>query len=152
MTQYLTKVQEEIKRADHLLYVSLKYTRTVDVMRNVIERIINAYAFINTALLEHAKEKGKIPEVPASPIMKCDLLKQTYKEEERIVENTDFYLTLRKILKAKMTKREEYRRHITMTAFVDPANPTEVTPDNLKEYFYKIKDYLEYLEEAKLIS
>ena len=147
MTLYLIRINEEIKRADHLLYVSLKYTRTVDVMRNVIERIINAYTLIIHALLEKAKA-----EIPTSPLMQCDNIRKAYKDDERIIEHTDFYLLLRKILKARMTKREEFRRHITMSAYIDPVNPTEVTPDNLKEYFFKIKDYIEYLEEEKLVS
>lgn len=150
--QYLIKTKEEIKRMDHILYVSLKYTRTVDVMRNAIERLINAYSFIISGLLEYAKTKKKIKEIPASPLMKCELVKKVFKDDERIVENTDFYLLLRKIIKAKMSKRQEYRRHITMTAHLEPGKDIEVTPDQLKEYFYKIKEYLEYLEEGKLIS
>ena len=31
---------EELKRVDHLVYVSLKYTRTVDVIRSIIDRLI----------------------------------------------------------------------------------------------------------------
>ena len=41
MKDYLDDVKNEVKRVDHLIYVSLKYTRTVDVIRSVVERIIN---------------------------------------------------------------------------------------------------------------
>ncbi len=30
---------QELKRADHLIYVTLKYTRTVDVIKNTIKRL-----------------------------------------------------------------------------------------------------------------
>ena len=33
--------KQELKRADHLLYVTLKYTRTVDVIKNTIKISVN---------------------------------------------------------------------------------------------------------------
>ncbi len=42
MLESLDLAKEEIKRADHLMYVSLKYTRTVDILKSIIERLINA--------------------------------------------------------------------------------------------------------------
>ena len=38
MSEYLVDSKQEINRADHLIYVSLKYTRTVDVIKSIIER------------------------------------------------------------------------------------------------------------------
>ena len=35
----------QLKRADHLLYVTLKYTRTVDVIKSIIKRLISAFDF-----------------------------------------------------------------------------------------------------------
>ena len=32
MNEYLLEAREELKRLEHILYVSLKYTRTVDVL------------------------------------------------------------------------------------------------------------------------
>ena len=44
----IPEAKEELKRADHLLYVTLKYTRTADVIKNTIHRLLNAidYAII----------------------------------------------------------------------------------------------------------
>ena len=36
---------DELKRADHMIYVTLKYTRTADVIQNIIKRLTNAYEF-----------------------------------------------------------------------------------------------------------
>lgn len=43
MKEAITNAVEELKRVDHLIYVSLKYTRTVDVIRSVINRLIESY-------------------------------------------------------------------------------------------------------------
>ena len=45
MKEALDNAKEELKRVDHLFYVSLKYTRTADMMRHLIERLINAFSF-----------------------------------------------------------------------------------------------------------
>ena len=50
MNTSLSDAVEEIKRVDHLVFVSLKYTRTVDVIKSVVDRIISALDFIFIAL------------------------------------------------------------------------------------------------------
>ena len=60
-------IQEKIS-ADHLLYVSLKYTKTCDVMVNLI---IRWRTMIETALEEiliHAKKTKKIKALPTNPL------------------------------------------------------------------------------------
>ena len=58
---------EELKRADHLVYVSLKYTRTVDVLMNSLSRMIDAYDYLIGALLLYAKEEKSLQVIPSSP-------------------------------------------------------------------------------------
>ena len=46
MDDALYDAEKELKRVDHLIYVSLKYTRTVDVFKNIIKRLISTIDFI----------------------------------------------------------------------------------------------------------
>jgi|SRR3989338_2288445 len=144
MSEYLDNAKEELKRADHLIYVSLKYTRTVDVLKNIIERLINTFDEGINALLEYLKKKKKIKEQPKAILVRCDLIKEKIKDK-KINDDLDFYLLLRKIDKAKFTKRLEYRRHVTMIADVD-GTFIEVNMDNLKENFKKAQDFIDYIE------
>lgn len=145
MNEYLDNAKEELKRADHLIFVSLKYTRTVDVLKSVVERLINAFDFGIIALLEYLKEKKKkIKEYPNVVLIKCDLIKKKFKDNE-LSNYLDFYLLLRKVSKAKFTKRLEYRRHVTMIADVD-GNFVEINLDNLKEHYNKTQDFINYVE------
>jgi len=86
MNENLDNAQEEIKRADHLIFVSLKYTRTCDVLKHIIERHINCIDFTFTALLEHLKEQGKIEEVPTAPIPKANKIKELFPDDEYLKE------------------------------------------------------------------
>ncbi len=144
MEEALEDAKEEIKRADHLFYVSLKYTRTVDMMRNLIDRLISTFDYAILSLLEHAKEKKKIKEIPSSPISKCESLRKIYPHTKKY---TDPYLLLRKLMKSPYTKREEYRRHVTMISQIGDKR-IETNIDTLKEDYDKITNFLSFVEET----
>jgi len=140
---------QELKRADHSIAVSLKYTRTVDVIKSIIERLINTIGFALDALLHHAKSQKKITEVPALPRLKVEQVKKLYESDRTIVDFCDFYLLLRRVDKAKFSRSQEYRRHVTMTAQLDGGESIEITIDIISDYFERTKEFLNYV--ARLI-
>ena len=147
MHEILNNLRNELKRVDHLFFVSLKYTRTVDVIRSLIERLINAFEFGMDFLLEKAKKQKKIKEIPPAPRAKSDMVKEIYADDEKLQKFVDFYIMLRDIRAAPYTKREEYRRHVTMISEISPGNFIEVDIDLLSEYLKKAQAFFEYLQE-----
>lgn len=145
MKEALDNARQELKRVDHLFYVSLKYTRTADMMRHTIERLINAFSFGVESLLKHAKEEKKIDEIPNNPVMRCKLLLKNFTDEE-LTNYVDLYSKLRKIIKADYSKREEYRRHVTMTSVMENGEIVEVNIDVLKDYYDLAKNFINYVE------
>ena len=145
MREALDNAKEELKRVDHLFYVSLKYTRTADMMRHMVERLIKAFSFGIDSLLKYAKENKKIDEIPDNPAMKCRLLAETLPDEE-LANYINLYLKLRKIIRADYTKREEFRRHVTMTCTIDNGKVVEVNIDTLKEDYEAAKNFVSYVE------
>lgn len=138
---------QELKRVDHLFWVSLKYTRTVDVIKNVIERLINCIGFGLEALLKYAKEKKLVSNVPENAGLRCDLLKETFPDNLELIDYINFYLRLRKLSKAEYSKREEFRRHVTMIATIDKGEIVEVSIDVLKEYYEKTKNFIAFVKK-----
>ncbi len=145
----IQNAMQELKRADHSIAVSLKYTRTVDVIKSIIERLINTISFALDALLRHAKAQKKIAEVPALPRIKVEEVKRLYASDRTIIDFCDFFLLLRRIDKAKFARAQEYRRHVTMTAHLDGGESVEVTIDIISDYFERTKEFLNYV--ARLI-
>lgn len=145
MKEALENARQELKRVDHLFWVSLKYTRTVDVIRNVVQRLINVFEFGLEAVLKQAKENKLIKEIPKNVGLKCDLLKKTFPENNELIEYVDFYLKLRKISNSEYTKKEEYRRHVTMTVIVN-GEKINVDIDLLKEYYEKSKQFVHFVK------
>ena len=145
MKEALDNANQELKRVDHLYSVSLKYTRTVDMMKHMVERLISTFSFGIESLLKHAKDEKKIDEIPGNLGLRCKLVLETFPGEE-IADYMNLYLKLRKILRAKYTKREEYRRHVTMTATIDNGEVVEINIDNLKEHYETVKNFIKLVK------
>jgi len=144
MREALENAIQELKRVDHLFWVSLKYTRTVDVIRNTVQRLVNVFDFGLDSVLKHAKEDKLVEEVPKIPGQKCDMLKKTFPDNNKLLEYVKLYVRLRKILKAEYSKREEYRRHVTMTVIVE-GETIDVDIDLLKEYYEISKKFIHFV-------
>ncbi|MBI4439239.1 hypothetical protein HY640_04865 [Candidatus Woesearchaeota archaeon] len=143
--EILKQAREELKRADHLLYVSLKYTRTVDVIKSIILRLISGLGFSIDTLLYKAKERKLLREVPDQAGLKCELVKKLYPDES-VADMVNMYLMLRKISKAEYKKSNEYRRHVTMTATTDQGIIT-INLDVIKDYYNRAVAYTNHVED-----
>jgi len=147
MKEALENAIDELKRVDHLFYVSLKYTRTADMMRHMVERLISTFSFGIDSLLKYAKENKKIDEVPTNPGISSKLLMEIFPDEE-IFSYMNLYLTLRKIIRSNFSKREEFRRHVTMTCTIDNNQIVEINIDVLKEHYDTAKKFIDYVERV----
>ena len=77
-------VKERIKEkisADHLLYVSLKYTKTGDIIINLLLRWKNMIDLAMDLLVEEAQKKKKWKAVPDAPRAKLVQLKKIYEKD-----------------------------------------------------------------------
>ncbi|MEK6822881.1 MAG: hypothetical protein AABY13_03550, partial [Nanoarchaeota archaeon] len=130
-------------------FVSLKYTRTVDVIKNIIERLISTIDFGFDVLLHHAKKTKKIAEVPTIPRLRVDALRELYTNDTTVQTFIEFYQKLKRIDKARFERSQEYRRHVTMTAYLEEG-PIEITIDIINDYFEKTKEFVTYTKTLVL--
>jgi len=130
MNEYLLEAREELKRLEHIIYVSLKYTRTVDVLINALNRLINIYDLIIEALLEKAREEEKIPSLPKSPGLRSSCLANLFSDDKELQKFLSFYIFMRTVLNSAHTKRQEFRRHVTLIVQLDQST-AEIDSDNL---------------------
>jgi hypothetical protein len=108
--------------------------------------MVSACDYIVQGLLEHNKETKKIKKIPAVQKQKIEMLAELYKDDNELLRFITFTVFLRELIKARFTKREEYRRHVTMVA--ELRNQTaEVNIDVLEDNYDVIaKKFLEYAE------
>jgi len=146
MIELLEEAGEELKRADHLVYVSLKYTRTGDVLLNSLSRMIDSYELLIGALLEYAKDTKGLEAIPNTPLEKGRIIKEIYPQQE-VHDNIDLYFLLRKIFKAPNKQREEeYRRHVALITTVE-GREEKVDIDVITQYLEFQKQFYRFVVE-----
>lgn len=150
MEEALTNAIEELKRVDHLIYVSLKYTRTVDVIRSVIKRIMDSYDAIIEGFLNKLEEEHKIVEVPLASMIRVNLIKQHY-EDDDLHQGLDFYLYLRKLYRAEYTSSGEFRKKVMMSSKVDD-KIIEIKMDTVLEFYQKTKEFMHHIKNKYCIK
>ncbi|MDO8556282.1 MAG: hypothetical protein Q7R96_03855 [Nanoarchaeota archaeon] len=137
--------REELKRADHLIYVSLKYTRTADVIKNTIKRLIAAMDFVIADILKYLKTKKKrVKTIPELPKLRADLLHSMSAEFQ---DDIHFYYLLKSIDKAEYSKKEEFRKNVALLAHLSPKETVEVNMALLTEHYKRTVDFVKRAEE-----
>ena len=139
MLELLEDAGDELKRADHLVYVSLKYTKTCDVIYNLLLRWRKMISTSIDALLRHAKVKGRIKEVPENNVRKIEQMRITFKRDKNFKEVIKFYEMLRKIESLRTERIGEFRKNVSLKI----SYKGEIVEVNLE----KLKEYAEMLEK-----
>jgi hypothetical protein len=106
-------IQEKIS-ADHLLYISLKYTKTCDVILNLILRWKKLIEISIDKMLEHAKKKKKIFSISTNPLGKIDQIKKIFKKDKEFLKVIEIYEMFRKINELKMERIGEFRKNVAL--------------------------------------
>lgn len=136
--------KEELKRADHLIFVSLKYTRTIDVIESIVKRLLSAHQMGMDSLIDYFIEKKKLKEIPASFKAKIEILRKVTKDET-IREFLEFSVFLSRIDKAEHVKKEEFRKNVALIAEENGEIIAEVSIAILKEYYKKTEDFINFI-------
>jgi len=136
-----SRALDELKKVDHLVFVTLKYTRTVDIIVGAIERMIVTLnlQFEDTLMALH--DAGKIKEVPVAPVMRAKVLEQAFPKDRELKDIIDFYYRMKKILAGEFKKKEEFRKNVALVS-----KDGEVNIETLKEYVASMKNYINYLD------
>tara|TARA_Y100000310_G_C20565242_1_gene755160 strand:- start:640 stop:1092 length:453 start_codon:yes stop_codon:yes gene_type:complete len=143
MSEHLEKIIKEKISADHLMYVSMKYTKTCDVMINLLKRWKIMMDHSIDALLEKAKKKKKIKKIPTAPKLKVDAIKEIFKKNPEIMDAIREYEMFKLIDILKKEKAGEFRKGVCLTVMYK-GEEIEINLDKLKEYTETLERFINY--------
>ncbi len=141
-------MQEKIS-ADHLLYVSLKYTKTADVILNLIARWKSLIECSFDRLLEKAKKKKLISKLPSVPRKKIEAVKEIFKKEKEILDVLELYEFFSVIDKLEKVRESEFRKNITLKVLYR-GGWVDINMDKLKEYHGLLEKFISKLKQFLL--
>jgi hypothetical protein len=142
-------IQEKIS-ADHLLYVSLKYTKTCDVIINLILRWKRMIEKSINAILKHAKKKKKIPSIPDNPKGQIELIKKVMKKDTNFLEVIEMYEMFRKIEELKKERIGEFRKNVTLKVFYK-GEEISINLEKLKIYADRLEKFITATKQFLLL-
>jgi len=131
----------ELRRVEHLVFVTLKYTRTVDIIRSALERMLSTLDAEVDSLFEKLMAKGEIDIAPTVPLLKWKKLEQIFPDDSTIKDAVDFYHKIKKILHSDYRKKEEYRKNVALVT-----RDEEININTLESYVDKIEQFLKHME------
>jgi hypothetical protein len=141
-------IQEKIS-ADHLLYVSLKYTKTCDVILNLILRWRKMIETAVDEILEHAKDKKKIKSVPTNPINKIIEIKKIFKNDKEFLQVIEMYEMFRKIEELRKERIGEFRKNVNLKVNYR-GQEININLEQLKIYAAKLEKFISITKQFLL--
>src|SRR3990172_177089 len=108
----MEKIIKEKISADHLLYVSLKYTKTCDVIVNLLLRWKIMIEMGMERLAEKAKKAKKWKRDSDAPRAQLIQLKKIYAKEPDVVRTLELYEMFRDIEKLEKVRENEFRKGV----------------------------------------
>lgn len=133
-------IQEKIS-ADHLLYVSLKYTKTCDVIINLLLRWRKMIDTSIDEILKHAKKRKKVSAIPTNPLGKIEAVQKLFKKDKNFMEMIDFYIMLKKLEELRKERIGEFRKNVNLKIFYR-GQEINVNLEQLKIYADKLEKFI----------
>lgn len=139
-------IQEKIS-ADHLLYVSLKYTKTCDVIMNLLLRWRRMVETSIDALLRQAHKNKKIPQVPGTSVEKLNKIKELFKKDKDIIKAIELYEMLRKLEELRIEKIGDFRKNVNLKIFYR-GEEIDVDLKKLKDYAILLEKFISRVKQS----
>ena len=133
-------IQEKIS-ADHLLYVSLKYTKTCDVIVNLLIRWRTMIDRCVDSILAHAKKKKKISSISSNPVGKIEQMRKLFKKDKEFLKVIDMYEMFKKIRELKKERIGEFRKNVTLKVFYK-GKEININLEQLKIYAEMLEKFI----------
>jgi hypothetical protein len=145
----IKEIIKEKTSADHLLYVSLKYTKTCDVILNLLARWKSLIELCFDVLLTKRFEESKIPAMPTNPKQKIEFMKKYFKKNFVVQDVIPLYIFFKRVPDLKKMREGEFRKNVNLKIF-DVAKVTEINMDKLGEYNEIVNKFVD--EVKKIIG
>ena len=145
----IEEIIKEKTSADHLLYVSLKYTKTCDVILNLLARWKSLVEISFDAILEKKVEDGKIPAMPESPKQRIEFIRKYFKKSDEIQDVVPLYIFFKRVPDLGKTRSGEFRKNVNLK-IVGPKNTTDINMEKLGEYYEIVEKFI--VEVKKILA
>jgi len=142
----IEEIIKEKTSADHLLYVSLKYTKTCDVILNLLARWKSLIEISFDAILEKKVEDGKISSMPTNPKQRIEFIKRYFAKNLDVQNVVPLYIFFKRIPDLNKTRSGEFRKNVNLKV-IEPMKITDINMEKLGEYYEIVEKFISEVEK-----
>lgn len=136
------EIIKEKTSADHLMYVSLKYTKTCDVILNLLARWKSLIEISFDAILEKGVEGGSIPAMPATPKERIEFIKKYFAKDDALQKVVPLYIFFKRMPGMKKIRSGEFRKNVNLKVVVTPTKNVDINMEKLGEYYDIVEAFM----------
>lgn len=140
------EIMKEKTSADHLLYVSLKYTKTCDVILNLIARWKSMIELCFDEILAHEVKKRRIPRIPGNPKERIEFMRTYFKKSKAIQDAIPLYVFFKRMPELQKRREGEFRKNVCLK-IIEPGRETVIDMDKLKEYSEILEKFISEVKQ-----
>ena len=145
----LEEIIKEKTSADHLLYVSLKYTKTCDVILNLLARWKSLIELSFDVILEKRVGEGKIPAMPTNPMQRIEFIKKYFKKLDGVQEIIPLYVFFKRVPDLTKARSGEFRKNVNLKV-IESGRTTDINMEKLGEYYEIVEKFI--VEVKKILG
>lgn len=138
----IEEIVKEKTSADHLMYVSLKYTKTCDVILNLLARWKSLIELSFDSILQHEVDNGGIPMMPTNPKQRIEFIRKYFARSDSIQNVLPLYIFFRRVPDLNKTREGEFRKNVCLKV-IEPGRTTEINLEKLNEYYDIVEKFME---------
>jgi hypothetical protein len=124
------------------MYVSLKYTKTCDVILNLLARWKSLIETSFDAILEKRCEEGKIPCMYATPKERIEFMKKYFAKDEAIQKVIPLYIFFKRIPDLPKTRSGEFRKNVNLKVKAGPTKVVDINMEMLGGYYDIVEAFI----------
>jgi len=140
------EIIKEKTSADHLMFVSLKYTKTCDVMMNLLARWKSLSERCFDAILEKGVEDGSVPAMPATPKQRIEFIKKYFVENKAVQDVVPLYIFFKRVPDLSFCRIGEFRKNVCLKVKM-PRKDVEVNMEKLGEYYDTVECFMKEVKK-----
>jgi hypothetical protein len=136
------EIIKEKTSADHLMYVSLKYTKTCDVILNLLARWKSLIEISFDAILEKGCKDSTIPCMHATPKERIEFMRKYFVKDSAIQAVIPLYIFFKRVPDLKKVRSGEFRKNVNLKIELAPNKSVDINMEKLGEYYNIIEAFM----------
>jgi hypothetical protein len=137
----ISEIIKEKTSADHLLYVSLKYTKTCDVILNLLARWKSLIELSFDSIIQTYVDCEKIPAMPISPKQRIEFIRTYFKDFKHIQTIVPVYIFFKRVPDCQKSREGEFRKNVNLKVKL-PNDVISINLLKLDEYSGIVDDFM----------